>query len=299
MLTMMIFSFVALREPARLARYTAAVTGRTIENGGLLFKNNCVSCHGTYGEAQKGCSFVNEEGVETGLCRGLALNNPALLCGDYSTRMDAMNTALSKEAFIRSTIAAGRGQVMPMWSSEFGGPLLDHEIDQLTAFVLNWEPSEAACEEYFASLIIIDWAVEYPSVADLSSAVLASSEGELEPGDPERGQQVFAVTGGCQACHGDPQGDASTAAVGPWQGNIAEEGATKIEGYTAADYLYESILNPNAYIAEECPTGPCAAGVMPQNFATALNDQQMADLLAYLLGDNTFESTANIRFLEE
>ena len=77
--------------------------------------------------------------------------------------------------------------------------------------------------------------------------------------------------------------------MGPDLSNIAVDGATRIEGYSAADYVYESILEPNAFIAEQCPTGPCLGppSAMLANFGErmAANPQDMADILAYLLGE--------------
>jgi hypothetical protein len=71
--------------------------------------------------------------------------------------------------------------------------------------------------------------------------------------------------------------------------NIAVDGATRVEGYTATDYLYESILEPNAFITEQCPTGPCLGppSAMPANFAErmATSPQDLADIMAYLLGE--------------
>lgn len=75
-------------------------------------------------------------------------------------------------------------------------------------------------------------------------------------------------------------------------GNLAERGSSIVEGYGAADYTYQSILNPNAHIAEVCPTGPCnSPSAMPGNFSIRISDpQSMIDLLTYILGD-TLETT--------
>lgn len=35
---------------------------------------------------------------------------------------------------------------------------------------------------------------------------------------------------------------------------------------TGKDYLRESILDPTAYVATDCPEGPCPVGLMPTNF---------------------------------
>ena len=108
----------------------------------------------------------------------------------------------------------------------------------------------------------------------------------LDPGDPARGEELY-TSYGCVACHGQLT-DSTTAAVGPWLGDIAERGAEMIEGRPAAQYVYESLLYPNDVIAAECPTGPCIGppSDMRQDLATVLaeNPQDMADLLAYLLG---------------
>jgi hypothetical protein len=85
-------------------------------------------------------------------------------------------------------------------------------------------------------------------------------------------------------------------------GNIAEEGATRIDGYTAADYVYHSILLPSAFIAPDCPNGPCTGppSAMPANFALRMTSlQEMADVMAYVLGTSTFESSAEVVYPEE
>jgi cytochrome c2 len=109
----------------------------------------------------------------------------------------------------------------------------------------------------------------------------------LDPGDPARGEELYTSLG-CVACHGQLT-DSATAAVGPWLGDIAERGAEMIEGRPAAQYVYESILYPNDVIVAECPAGPCPGppSDMRQDLATVLaeNPQDIADLLAYLLGE--------------
>ncbi|MCA9920254.1 MAG: hypothetical protein KC445_20000, partial [Anaerolineales bacterium] len=77
--------------------------------------------------------------------------------------------------------------------------------------------------------------------------------------------------------------------IGPWLGEIAEVGATRVEGQTASQYVYESILHPNDYIAPDCATGPCvgppSAMVQDLAFRMSSNPQDMVDLLAYLVGN--------------
>lgn len=46
---------------------------------------------------------------------------------------------------------------------------------------------------------------------------------------------------------------------------------------SAREYLYQSIVDPNAYIVEGYQ-----AGLMQQNYAAILSPQQMADILAWI-----------------
>jgi hypothetical protein len=88
------------------------------------------------------------------------------------------------------------------------------------------------------------------------------------------------------ACHGDTQVDGSNN-VGPWLGDIVEVGATRVEGQSALQYVYISILENNAFISPDCPTGPCASpSAMPGTFKGRFgsNPQDLADLLAFLVG---------------
>ncbi len=268
MLTMIILGFAALQEPARLEEFTQAFDGRSIENGAAIYDNNCATCHGVNGQAEA-CFDAAGEAIG---CQGFPLNANALVCGDKSSRMQSLGWEGSKQTFIERTIAAGRaGTAMPAWSDAFGGPMRDDQIANVAAFVLNWE-STALCSQ---PVVAYDW----PESVD---EFLAS----VEPGDAANGEVVFVAPYGCSGCHGSPDGSLP-AAVGPNLGEIAEAGATRVEGYTAAQYIYESILNPNAFVAPDCPSGPCASpSGMPPNFGDRIsnNPQDMADLLAYLLG---------------
>jgi mono/diheme cytochrome c family protein len=268
MLTMMIMGFAALREPARLEEFSHAFEGRSIESGAHLFENNCATCHGVNGKAEE----CYDAGGNVIGCQGLPLNSASLLCGDSSERMTALNWEGSKTAFVETTIAAGRfGTVMPTWSASFGGPMRDDQIKNVTAFVLNWE-SEALCSQ---PVVTFDW----PEAAEDFLA-------DFPDGDPAKGEALYTLPYGCSGCHGDLN-VAGSAAVGPWLGEIAQNAATRVEGQSAAQYVYESILDPNAYMVEECPTGPCISPspMAANNFAVRMgaNPQDLADILARLL----------------
>ena len=178
MLTMMVFGYSALREPARLERFTNAELGRSIEAGGHIFANNCATCHGVDGTAE---ACFDAAGNQIA-CQGLPLNFNGLLCGEPSQRMTDMGWNGTKAAYVLTTVAAGRGPIMPTWSEQFGGPLRQDQVRDVTNFVLNWE-SETLCA---APVITYDW----PETAD---EFLARTD-EVQPGDPTRGGELYTVT---------------------------------------------------------------------------------------------------------
>jgi mono/diheme cytochrome c family protein len=271
MLTMIILGFAALREPARLEAFALAQQGREIENGARIFFANCATCHGIDGKAEQCFDAASGEPIA---CQGLPLNSYFLLCGDRPERLELLNWQGTKQTFVESTIAAGRpGTAMPTWSEQFGGPMRGDQVHDVASFVLNWE-SEELCA---TPPITYEWA--------------ESVEDELakhEPGDAARGEELYASYG-CVACHGQLD-NPDSATVGPWLGDIAENGGERIPDTSAIQYVYESILHPNDFIAPDCPTGPCPGPPSPmrQDYAVVMGGeeqaQDMADLLAYLLG---------------
>ncbi len=263
MLVMIILGVAALFEPARLQETTLAFAGREIEKGAVIFQQNCVECHGVEGKALACQTFDGEEIP----CKGLPLNHAPLLCEDRSERMLHMNWSSSKANFIKQTISSGRpGTLMPVWSENYGGPMEDYKIEQVTAFILNWANDPALCGE--GGVVAVEWPENFD---------------ELPAGDASNGPTAYQ-TYGCFACHGDPTGDSSSAAVGPWLGNIGNDAGTRVEGKSAAQYIYESILDPNAFIAPKCPAGPCfEPSAMRMDYPVSMNEQDMADIIEYYL----------------
>lgn len=109
------------------------------------------------------------------------------------------------------------------------------------------------------------------------------------PVDLVRGEELYKVMG-CEGCHGTLDNPNSNP-VGPWLGNIAQIGAARRQDMSAPQYIYESILDPNAFIVQECPDKPCLSpSAMPTNFIArfSFNPPDLVDLLGYLL-KNTME----------
>jgi hypothetical protein len=52
----------------------------------------------------------------------------------------------------------------------------------------------------------------------------------------------------------------------------------------AAQYIYESILSPGAFIAPECKDGnPCSEPTAMPEYASLMNLQDFADMVTFLL----------------
>jgi cytochrome c551/c552 len=86
---------------------------------------------------------------------------------------------------------------------------------------------------------------------------------------------------GCGGCH--TLGTISAGIVGPALTNIGTQAASREAGKSAEEYLKESILNPNAFISSQCPSGPCPESVMPSDWGAKLSEEQINDLVAFLL----------------
>jgi mono/diheme cytochrome c family protein len=103
---------------------------------------------------------------------------------------------------------------------------------------------------------------------------LQNAFNELPAGDAASGEQIFAVSQPCHVCHTDQP-------IGPsFQGeqSLASLAATRRQGYPADIYLYESIVNPSAFVVPGYQDS-----IMPQNFAELLSKKELADLVAYLM----------------
>lgn len=95
----------------------------------------------------------------------------------------------------------------------------------------------------------------------------------LPPGDPANGMTLFGDMG-CSACHSLD----GTRQTGPSLQGISSRAGQAKPGYSAEQYLHESIVVPCSYVVAsfEC--------VMPQNFGSErLTAQQLADIIAFLL----------------
>jgi cytochrome c2 len=98
--------------------------------------------------------------------------------------------------------------------------------------------------------------------------------------DPKAGEQLYyetasGVNAGCRICHSLEKNE---KIIGPSFYGIADRAGERVPGLTAEEYLRQSILEPNAFVVPSYP-----AGQMIQNFGSILTEEQINDLIAFLM----------------
>jgi mono/diheme cytochrome c family protein len=96
----------------------------------------------------------------------------------------------------------------------------------------------------------------------------------LETANPENATTLSLVNG-CAGCHSI---DPAIVLTGPTWHNIGDTATNRVPGESPALYLYTSIVDPAVY---EVPNYP--SGVMPKDFGQRMSQQEIADIVAYLL----------------
>ena len=105
----------------------------------------------------------------------------------------------------------------------------------------------------------------------VESAPIQAASGTV-PIEGTTAQELF-VNAGCNGCHQlDVLG--AVGGVGPALNQVGSR--------LSKDEIAQSIKEPNAVIAQMCPAGPCPQGVMPQNFAQRLTEEQINTLATFL-----------------
>ena len=106
--------------------------------------------------------------------------------------------------------------------------------------------------------------------------------------NPDNGAALFqtfqdAANYSCANCH-SPTSEKKL--IGPGLLNIKDRGAKRVPGQSAAEYIYQSIIDTNAYIVEGFDSN-----LMPANWADIYSDLEIFDIVAYLM---TLEGPSDI-----
>lgn len=276
---------VLVSENVRMAAQTVNWEGRSIENGATLFDNNCATCHGPDG-------------------RGLPGVAPALNSHYFFTdtgRLADIEWTGSLKDYVALTVAAGRpskpnsqwAQLMPTWGSQFGGPFRGDQVEDVTAYILNWRDSalgQSHEDDPFQAFQDVRNPVEFQNIA-----FLVLSTEEQEAAREELKAQEAAVSGpttpqelwisqGCSGCHNINEREVDVRGlIGPNMADLHERAGSQVPGQTAEEYVYESIINPRAFVV---PTYEALASTMPDTFAERLSEAEIQGLVQWILDPN-------------
>lgn len=99
--------------------------------------------------------------------------------------------------------------------------------------------------------------------------------------DPQSGRTLYQ-TQGCAGCHAIEPGIEMTGPTWVNLGNTAAHRTTATGDASPALYIYNSIAYPNEYVV-----APYDSGVMLQTYLETLSEQDFADLIAFILSQNT------------
>jgi mono/diheme cytochrome c family protein len=188
----------------------------TIEMGARLFSENCAVCHGFDGMGRVGAN------------------------------LDKNWPSIRPDLRVRAVIANGvPGTFMPAWSQENGGPLMEAEVDAITAYILSWR---AAGPEFI-----------FPTPTPITQEPIEAPPGVS--GDPNGGLLLFEQN--CVMCHG-PDG----------QGRI---GATIAKNWPS--------VRPDLRVRSTIERGVAGTAMpgWSQDFGGPLSADEIDDLVAYIL----------------
>lgn len=103
-----------------------------------------------------------------------------------------------------------------------------------------------------------------------------------EVGNPSRGKELYNKTvlgpraaPGCITCHSLEPG---VILVGPSHAGIASRADSIVQGLSAEEYLRQSIISPDAHVKEGF-----FPGIMYQKYEEDLTEQEIQDLVAYMM----------------
>ncbi len=123
----------------------------------------------------------------------------------------------------------------------------------------------------------------------VSTTDVAPASSTTSNGDPA----VLAAfqKGACGSCHAISGIPNAAGVIAPDLSDVnmmAEEhfksGSYTGKATTAEEYIRESILDPNLFVAPTCPTGACPPNVMPATLSTALTTDEINAIVTYLSG---------------
>ena len=222
-------------------------------------------------------------------------NEVEVFFNTHGTRLGQVGWAGDLHGYVVTTLIHGRpGSMrvypnstgMAAWSQTAGGPLRMDQIEDLAAYILNWNKGSAWTSEDFLAVgqygkPLADGSLPSepppPPAGDNVLGILARwAEMEIV-GSPATGQLLYDAEFGCTDCHME---GGSAPPTGGTATRVRQErlAMPQFAGYSVEQYIVESIVRSGDFVVEGY-----SSGLMPANFGARMTDQQLADIVSYLL----------------
>ena len=125
-----------------------------------------------------------------------------------------------------------------------------------------------------------------PQMAATKAVVVEDIVAKIPPqmvsiGDPvSQGHDIFVGTGGCGACHKIEGISSAVGMLGPELTHIGTDASARKPGMSAKEYLYESIREPQAFVAEGVERS--VPNIMTAAITAGLTDAEVDALVEFL-----------------
>ena len=221
-------------------------------------------------------------------------NEVEVFFNNNGTRLAQVGWAGDLHGYVVTTLVHGRpgsdrvwlsSTGMAAWSQTAGGPLRHDQIEDLAAYILNWDKGSAWKTEDFIAVEqfgkpLADGSLPSepppPPAGDDPLKILASWEANAIEGNAVSGADLYDAKFICTSCHRNATSAPDT--VGTWTRVLTERlTLPQFAGYSAEQYVVESIVRPGDYVV-----GGYSSGLMPDNFGVRMTEQQLADIVAFL-----------------
>ena len=224
-----------------------------------------------------------------------AANEIEVFFNNNGTRLAQVGWAGDLHGYIVTTLIHGRpgsanvypsGTGMAAWSQTAGGPLRQDEIEDIAAYILNWDKgTEWTAEDFIAvqqfGKPLADGSLPTdpppPPPGDNVLGILSNwAENEIV-GSPVSGELLYDAEFGCTDCHRN--GESAPDTVGTFT-RIQTDRLTmpQFAGYSVEQYIVESITRPGDFVVDTY-----SSGLMPSNFGVRMTHQQLADIVSFLM----------------
>ncbi|MCY3832609.1 MAG: hypothetical protein OXG85_06305 [Chloroflexi bacterium] len=224
-----------------------------------------------------------------------AISEVEVFFNNNGTRLAQVGWAGDLHGYVVTTLIHGRpgsGNVwlssegMAPWSQLAGAQLRQDQIEDLAAYILNWDKgANWTAADYLAvgqyGKPLADGSLPTGPQPEKTGTdvlgILARWQEDEIVGSATSGELLYDVRFGCTDCHRNAASAPDTVGT---LSRIQNErlAEARFAGYTVEQYIVESIVLPGDYVVDGYNSG-----LMPDNFGARMIDQELADVVAYLM----------------